>query len=216
MSAGIATIRLPALGLLLALGAGCAGAPPTKLYTLSTVGAPAIDTRAPQAAPAVIAIGPVTLPDYLDRPQILTRQSAYELKLAPDSRWAAPLYDMIPRVLVEDVASRLPSDRIISFPQVSDVSFDYRVAVDVSRFDVDANGEATFAARWQIYARSAPLWIADDTVQRRTEGTDYGAYAAALSTVLADFGDRIAQGVHTLRTPAASPLASQSSPYDQR
>jgi hypothetical protein len=28
-----------------------------------------------------------------------------------------------------------------------------RIAIDVGRFDVDAAGEATLAARWQLYAR---------------------------------------------------------------
>ena len=102
---------------------------------------------------------------------------------------------MLPRALVEDVALRLPSDRVVAFPQVGDASFDYRIAVDVSRFDVDATGAATLAARWQLYARSAPraLLVADDTLQRQIEGRGYDAYAASLSGVLADLGDRIAR-----------------------
>ena len=183
MKTRIGIIRRP-VGLLLALFvAGCAGSPPTNLYTLSAVGAPAADTRSPQSPPAVVAVGPVILPDYIDRPQIVTRKSAYQLELAAYDQWAAPLYDMLPRVLVEDVALRLPSDRVVAFPQVGDASFDYRIAVDVSRFDVDATGEATLAARWQLYARSAPraLLVADETLQRRIEGRGYDAYAASLS-----------------------------------
>jgi uncharacterized protein len=203
------------LGLLLALlVAGCAGSPPVNLYTLSAVGLPSTDIRVPPSTPAVVAVGPVTLPDYIDRPQIVTRKSAYQLDLAAYDHWAAPLYDMLPRVLVEDVALRLPSDRVVAFPQVSDASFDYRIAVDVTRFDVDATGEATVAARWQLYARSAPraLLVADDILQRRTEGQGYDAYAASLSAVLANLGDRIAREVNSARASAARPPASQSSP----
>ncbi len=78
---------------------------------------------------------------------------------------------------------RLPSDRVVAFPQIGDASFDYRIAVDVSRFDVDATGEATLAARWQLYARSTAraLLVADETLQRRIEGQGYDAYAASLS-----------------------------------
>src|SRR5512143_1196413 len=93
----------PAIALLLTLvTGGCAGSSPPKLYTLSPVGTAGAE-RSPQVPPAVIAIASVNLPDYLDRPQIVTRQSAYELQLAPDDRWAAPLYDLVPRVLVEDI-----------------------------------------------------------------------------------------------------------------
>ena len=204
MSARVGITRLPAAGLLLAfLVAGCAGSPPTNLYTLSA--APAADTRSPQSTPAVVAVGPVILPDYIDRPQIVTRKSAYQLELAAYDQWAAPLYDMLPRVLVEDVGLRLPSDRVVAFPQIGDASFDYRIAVDVSRFDVDATGEATLAARWQLYARSTAraLLVADETLQRRIEGQGYDAYAAALSGVLADLGDRIAREVNSARASAA-------------
>jgi hypothetical protein len=215
MIARIGIIRRP-IGLLLALFvAGCAGSPPINLYTLSAAPAPTADTRSPQS-PAVVALGPVTLPDYIDRPQIVTRKSAYQLELAAYDHWAAPLYDMLPRALAEDVALRLPSDRVVAFPQVGDASFDFRVAVDVSRFDVDATGAATLAARWQLYAQSAPraLLVADNTLQRQIEGRGYDAYAASLSAVLADLGDRIAEAVNSARASAARPLASQSSPYD--
>src|SRR5512132_4392224 len=210
MIAGIAGIRLPTIGLLAILVAGCAGSPPSNLYTLSAIGTAASESQSPQAPPAVIAIGPVSLPDYLDRPQIVTRQSAYELEIAANDRWAAPLYDMVPRVLVEDLALRLPSDRIVSFPDIGDASFDYRVAVQVSRFDVDAAGEASPATRWQLYARSAPraLLVADDTLQRRVEGRGFDAYAASLSAALADLGDRIAEGVNSVRTSAGRSLVT--------
>ena len=215
MNTRTSIIRLPIVGLLLALlVAGCAGSPPVNLYTLSAVGLPSTDIRVPPSTPAVVAVGPVILPDYIDRPQIVTRKSAYQLELAAYDHWAAPLYDMLPRVLVEDLALRLPSDRVVAFPQIGDASFDYRVAIDVSRFDVDATGAATLAARWQLYARSAPraLLVADDTLQRQIEGRGYDAYAASLSAVLADLGDRIAREVNSARASAARPLASQSSP----
>ena len=216
MKTRIGIIPRPLVLLLALFVAGCAGSPPVNLYTLSAAPAPAADTRSPQS-PAVVAVGPVTLPDYIDRPQIVTRKSAYQLELAAYDHWAAPLYDMLPRVLVEDLALRLPSDRVVALPQ-SDAGFDYRIAVDVSRFDVDATGAATLAARWQLYARSEPraLLVADDTLQRQIEGRGYDAYAASLSAVLADLGDRIAREVNSARASAARPLASQSSPYDPR
>jgi uncharacterized lipoprotein YmbA len=210
MNAGIDIIRLAAVSLVLVLFvAGCVGSPPTKLYTLSAVSPSASEIQPPQSTPAVVALGPVTLPDYIDRPQIVTRENAYQIELAAYEQWAAPLYDMLPRVLVEDVALRLPSDRVVSFPQVSDASFDYRIAVDVSRFDVDATGQATLAARWQLYAQSTPraLLVADDVLQRRTEGEGYSSYVASLSGVLADLSERIAQALNSARVSAARPLA---------
>jgi uncharacterized lipoprotein YmbA len=201
---------LPAIAFLLTLViGGCAGSSPPNLYTLSPVGT-AGAAMTPQLPPAVIAIGSVNLPDYLDRPQIVTRQSAYELQLAPDERWASPLYEMVPRVLVDDIAQRLPADRIIPFPEITEANVDYRIAVQVGRFDVDANGEAVLAARWQVYGRSDPraLLVADETLRRTAENRTYAAYAASLSAVLADLGDKIAQGLSLIRGSTPRPLAA--------
>jgi uncharacterized protein len=209
MSTRFGIMHLLALGLMVLLVAGCASSPPTNRYTLSAIAVPLPESGSPQSASAVVAIGPVMLPDYIDRPQIVTRQSPYRLELAAYDQWAAPLHDMLPRVLVEDVALRLPADRVVSFPQVSEGNFDYRVAVDISRFDVDTSGQATLAARWQLYARSTPraLQIADDVLQRRSEGEGYGAYAASLSGVIADLSGHIAEAVTSARASTARSLA---------
>lgn len=191
----------------LALGlAACSSAPPPGYYTLAAVPPAATGaTLTPAAtAPRLISVGPVSLPDYLDRRQIVTRDNAFALRLAGNDYWAAPLQDMVPRVLAADMAMRLPADRIETFPQIGDGVGDYRVAVDISRFDVDATGLATLIARWRIYGRNTPqpLLVADESLQRQADGSGYEAGAAALSATLADLADRLAGAVDTVRSQA--------------
>jgi uncharacterized protein len=200
-------VPLLAKALLLAvLVSGCAGSPPTNYYTLASV-PPAAVERTAQAlsAPSTLAVGPVVLPDYIDRPQIVTRASPYTMKLAANDQWAAPLYDTLPRVLVEDLALRLPADRIVAFPSPGVASFDSRVVLDITRFDVDAAGMATLAARWQLIDRTAQRAIvaSEDVLQRQADGGSYEAHAAALSGTLADLADRIAAAVAGTRRPAS-------------
>ena len=189
--------------------AGCASSPSTNFYTLSSVAAPASPSRPVQAPAAVVAIGPVTLPDYVDRPQIVTRESAYAVKLAPYDQWAGPLTDMVPRVLIENVATALPGDRVVGFPSASETAFDYRVAVDITRFDADQTGTATLVARWQVYDRSArrALLVTDETFVRPSSGPSYEAIVAAMSGTLADLSGRLAEGVGI--AAAAKPAASE-------
>ncbi|HTR44617.1 MAG TPA: ABC-type transport auxiliary lipoprotein family protein, partial [Thermodesulfovibrionales bacterium] len=71
------------LGVILVMLAGCAGSPPSTFYQLSSLGGQTQVTR--EGAPdqsLIIAIGPVRMPDYLDRSQIVTRSGKNELKLA--------------------------------------------------------------------------------------------------------------------------------------
>ncbi len=208
------TVRASALRrltplLLLTLLAGCAGAPAPRYYTLAAVppasAAPAMAT----IAPARIVVGPVNLPDYLDRRPVVTRDNAYAVRLATSDYWAAPLQDQVPRVLVADLASRLPADQIESFPQLSGSAGDYRIAVDIGRFDVDATGLATLTAHWWIYGKSAPqaLHSGETTLQQQAQATDYEAGAAALSATLGSLADTLAQSVMQLRAQAPRPLA---------
>ncbi len=194
--------------ILTVLVAGCAGAPPPGYYTLGAI--PPSSPAASVTPPALISVGPVDLPDYLDRRPIVTRDNAFAVRLAGNDYWAAPLQEMVPRVLVSDLAMRLPADRIEGFPQISDSVGDYRIVIDVSRFDVDTSGMATLIARWRLYGRNTPqpLLVADETLQRQAEAGGYGAGAAALSATLGDLADRLAQAVTTVRARAPRAIGS--------
>ena len=186
---------------------GCASAGPPGYYTVAPVQPAAVAPTA-TAAPLLIALGPVTLADYLDRRPIVTRDTAYALRLADNSYWAAPLQDIIPRVLVADLAMRLPADRIESFPQMVGTGGDYRVAVDIAQFDFDASGLATLATRWQIYQRNAsqPILIGQETLQRQAETNGYAGGVAALSLTLGDLADRLADAIAKLRREMPRPI----------
>lgn len=195
--------------------AGCSSAPPTSYYTLASVPPASGAAAAPVlAGPApVVAVGPVTLPDYIDRPQIVTRTSAYALALASDAQWGGPLVDMLPRTLTEDVAMRLTDARVVSFPQVSGAGFDYRVSVDISRFDVTTDGLATLAARWQVYDRTAQraVTVTEATFTQQAKGSGYEAYAAALSATLAELSGRLAAAVEAARGSGFSGASAPAS-----
>ena len=58
----------------------------------------------------VIGVGPITVPKYLDRPQIVTRSGRNQLALGEFDRWAEPLQDNVLRVLAENLAFLIPTD----------------------------------------------------------------------------------------------------------
>jgi uncharacterized lipoprotein YmbA len=63
-----------------------------------------------------IGIGPVTLPKYLDRPQIVTFTSPYALNVVEFDRWAEPLESTFVRVLAENLALLLPRAHVVVSP----------------------------------------------------------------------------------------------------
>jgi uncharacterized lipoprotein YmbA len=178
--------------------------PATHYYTLSPV-----DPGAPLAKatpPAVIAVGPVQLPDYVDRPQIVVRTGPHTLDQAAFDQWGGDLNDMIPRLLVEDLARRLPGDHLVSFPDAGDVPYDFRVPVDLSQFDVTADGEAVVVARWQVRGRpgSGTVIVRESTVRAQAAGKSYDQRVEALSRALADLTGEIAAAIAPLRRGGSS------------
>src|SRR5688572_6149535 len=91
--------RLPTLGacLALALLAACTAARPTSFYTLGTMTEPAEAPRPKEGL--VVGLGPVTLPPYLDRPDIVTREGENQMRLAELHRWVEPLDSLLTRIM---------------------------------------------------------------------------------------------------------------------
>jgi len=202
-----------AAGVLGGTSAGCS-ATTTHYYALSQVDAAAATRARSASGPAVIGVGPVSLPDYVDRPQIVTRTGANTLEQAAFDQWGGSLDDMIPRVLVEDLAACLPGDHVVSFPQVSDVPFDYRVPISISQFDVSSAGEAVVVARWQIRGKqgAAAVLMRETVARAQATGKSYGEMVAALSRALGDLTSDVASQLASLprskAATAAVPAAS--------
>ena len=149
------------------------------------------------ASPALIGLGPVEIPAYLDRPQIVTGNAGAELQLAEYHRWAEPLRDTITRVLAENLSLSMPASHVLSFPWNRAVNPDFQVVVKVGRFHVDANGNSELKATWSILRQNKPVLIKEFQTRTVTAGTDYEAKVTAQSQALARFGKEIAAGLKT-------------------
>ena len=116
--------------------AGC-GSNPTKLYVLS---ANAEKTGAAGPRGIAIGIGPVSLPKYLDRPQIVTRTGSNSLTQGDFDQWGGDLNDNITRVLATNLANLLGTDRVSLFPLRDPAAVDYQIILDITQFDGGENG----------------------------------------------------------------------------
>ncbi len=149
--------------------AGCGTDKPTRLYVLSaTTEQPA--TMSPQGIG--IGVGPITLPKYLDRPQIVTGVSANELSQANLDQWGGDLNDNITRVLATNLSNLLGTVRVSLFPWQNRAPIDYQVTMDVTKFEQAADGSTVLSAFWSITNPS------DGTVLQMHQSTYRDAGAA--------------------------------------
>jgi uncharacterized lipoprotein YmbA len=184
--------------------AGCVGSSrPSRFYTLSPS-----EVREGEAAPAVagsspaatLAVGPVEIPDYLDRAQIVTRTGANGLALADFDRWGGTLDRDITRSLVATVGQRLAPRSIAVAPwrsaRLGASPAAYRASVRISRFEGVLGGSVVLRGEWELAARGGePLASREATVIEGVAGEGYEALVAAMQRALVRFGEELAESV---------------------
>ncbi|PWB62492.1 MAG: hypothetical protein C3F14_09930 [Deltaproteobacteria bacterium] len=187
------------LSVVLAFAAGCAGTAPSKFYTLTPMKGPDPPGKGVAAEEGCfIAVGPVILPDYLDRPQILTRSEGNEVRLHETERWAGSLEGDVSRVLLENLSELLAGNRITvvrwSPATQPQVAFRNRVGVEILRFEGPLGGTVELKARYTLYGADGRkvLAVGESTVREPAGGPGYEALVAAMSKALATLSRDIA------------------------
>jgi uncharacterized lipoprotein YmbA len=192
------------LGLLVVILAGCASSPSSKFYQLNSLQNRTSITRdASLEQNLIIAIGPVRIPDYLDRPQIVTRAGKNELRLSEFDRWAGSLESDVTCVLVEDISGLLPADRfsIVRWTPYleSQVPASYRVAVLVDRFEGTPGDSVLLKAQWEVFTRNRSLLLKRESlIREQINGSSYDALVAAMSSALERLSQDIAGGIRSV------------------
>lgn len=189
------------LGLLVIILAGCASSPSSKFYQLNSLQNSTSITR--DVSPEqniIIAIGPVRIPDYLDRPQIVTRAGKNELKLSEFDRWAGSLESDVTRVLVEDISGLLPADRfsvIRWIPYaVGRVPISCRVEVLVDRFEGTLRDSVLPKAQWNVFSHDRSLLLKmESLIREQINGNGYDALVAAMSSALERLSRDVSEGI---------------------
>ena len=204
------TIVLCLVGLLpSAAMTACAVTDTTRYYALGQVAASVQTARTPSGVrvdpegmdAVAIGVGPVHLPGYLDRIQIVTRTSGDQVDLSPFYRWAEPLDEGIARVLAEEIGARVPTDRIVTFPWQGSIArvLQYQVVVAVLRFDARQGGGVVLDTRWRILGRDgAELAFRRSTLNEMAAGPGHGPIVAAMTRALLTLGQEIAAEIRTM------------------
>jgi uncharacterized lipoprotein YmbA len=208
-------IGLTALALTLLLG-GCTVLAPQKDDTRFFVLMPVQDGATPGTArtaglqPLTIGLGPISIPAYVNRAEVVTRMSDSELKVSDTDRWGEHLDTNVSHVLASDLAGQLGTQQITSYPWPVKNPVDYAVSVAFQRFERTADGHVVIKANWTIrYGADEKLIQTGTTSINDPSGPDNASAAQALSRGLAQVSREIAQVIasHPVpHQPAAGPM----------
>lgn len=175
--------------LCMALLAGCSTTQPTHFYILNTTESAdnsQMAVQSPNAMKASIGLGPVSIPRYLDRLQIVSRDASNQLQLAEFHQWAEPLTDTITRELYRSLSARHPELDFYSYPWNAFGEVDYRLVIDFIQFDGGMDDSVWLEARWALIRDENRQIVSDgyQKINQKLEGTGYAAFAMALSRSL--------------------------------
>ena len=186
--------RLTAAAFLAALLGGC-GSPASRFYTLVS---DATLAQTPAAAPVSIVVGPVTIPDVVDRPQIVTRVSVNEVKLNDFARWAEPLKTDIAGVIAANLRALLATDRVTVLGAGADSAAAWRIRVDVARFESEPPVAVAIDAMWTVQPPGKQAAITGRSAVREPVTNDgFDALVAAHNRALAVVSRDIAATIRT-------------------
>ncbi len=177
----------------------------SKFYLLTPTADTAASTTAQTATQSTsgsftIGLGPIKLPPYLDRPEIVTRMAPNRLELSKEDRWGESIQNGFTRSMERDLAAQADGT-VILFPWYNTVHIDMQVQIDVYRFETDGQGNATLSAKWTILDSTGKniLYTVESNLTQPSKPGDVTDATAALSRTIGDLSAQIANMMHQLR-----------------
>jgi uncharacterized protein len=182
--------QMISIALAAVVAVGCSTAP-SKFYSLSSTSA--ADGTPPTAV--AVMVGPVTIPASVDQPEFVVQVAANRVQVDEFNRWVAPLGDAIARAVAGDLVVLLGTPEVAS-NQLANFVPDYRVTIDVQRFESVPGNAATLEAVWTVRKTVGGEIRSGRTVAREpVQGQSYDALAAAHSQALAQMSTDIAVAI---------------------
>ena len=175
--------------LLVLTAAACSSNAPTRFYALTPVAA---------AKPAsvldrklTLGLETVVIPGYLDRPQIVTRETPERFVLGEFDQWAEPFQGLVTRTLAEDLYQRTNAKEVTVLPQSRGTPLDRVVEVVVLRFDAEG-GAVILKADWSIFDRNEKELASGrfETQSPISSSGDYAMIVAAMKPRYVEIGRR--------------------------
>jgi len=179
-----------------ALLSACISTPPTQFYVLEPLSEPPSSSTATKKK-RQIGIGPVSIPALLERKQIVTRSPDNSVKIAEFHQWASPLKDNVAQVLTHNLATLQAGDLIRAYPWSAYGAVDYRIIIDIIRFDTRPEQSVSLEANWAIMNEKTHTLLSSGRtkIEHPLDDPSYPAAVKALNNVLSEFSQELSKAL---------------------
>jgi uncharacterized protein len=144
-----------------------------------------------------VGIGPVVLPSYLTRSEILRRGGENRIVYSQNQLWGEPLEQGFRRVLGEDLGQTLRTVHVFQYPWSTGLRVDYQIPIQILRFEADESGLVTLNARWGIRrpGDNDVLISQESRIVEALRDASTGAVVTAMSAAVGRLSDEIATAI---------------------
>lgn len=156
----------------------------------------------------LVGLLPVRLPGHLNRPQLVTEDGPNEVIINEFARWAEPLEPALTRVVADNLATLLPDRQVMRSPFPARASLQCRILIEIESFAPQKSGEVRLEGRFVLLAPKDTRALALRQFRLRrgpvpvgSAGVNAEAGTAAMSELLLELAEQIAEGVRQLETP---------------
>lgn len=192
-------LRAARWGLLLAGALGCASEGIiVREYVLTSMTAPEASAATETGHAVTLAVGPVVMPPYLRRREIVTRIADNELRASDTQRWGEDLSQGLARVVAEDLEMLIPDLRGRAFAWRDAGAADYRVAIEVDRFEPMPDGTVALTVHWELSRASgtSPFAAHSSAISEQRSGSTTADAVDAMSRAAAQLSRQIAEAIN--------------------
>lgn len=199
MSSAWKALGVSCLVLLAASGCGIKSLP-VEYYTLNVPAQKGIVALPVAAADVALGVGPATFPEYLERPQIVTRMGANQITVNEFHRWAGSLERDFLRVLAQNLSMLLDTHKVVVYPADEWFDVHYRVVLDVQQFEGRPGQEVFLSVGWLVTEprHRAVLSVQHSNITEPVSAPVYSALVAAHSEALSRLSAAIAKEIALL------------------
>jgi uncharacterized lipoprotein YmbA len=178
--------------LISALLPACLSTPSTNFYVLESLNEPTTSI-AEAAKKRLIGVGPISMPALLERKQIVTRMPDNSVQIAEFHQWASPLKDNVTQVLTHNLTNLQANDIIRAYPWIAYGAVDYRILVDIIRFDTTPKQTVNLEANWAIMDEKTHTLLNSgrSKIAHPLDDPSYPGTVKALNKILSEFSQEL-------------------------
>lgn len=201
----VSVSRISLIVIVLVISIGCTRTQPSNYYILHSIQSPgpAARTVATDRDPA-IGIGPVKIPEYLDRPQIVTKSNESSIQFSEFDKWAESLEKNLTRVLAVNLSALVPSEYVFIYPWLRSMQVQYQVTLDILQLEKVPDGSIVLDARWSILGNDGEnlLYMKRSKIVMPAESPGFGGIASAESKAVEALSREMAAAIQSLQGKA--------------